>query len=58
MVSDPSDQRSILAFDWISAGIRGEYLHLIVLLDVWYDEKVEEAGAEEWCSVIGGWKWA
>lgn len=48
MVSDPSDQRSILAFDCIFAGFRGEYLHLIVLLDVWYDEKLEEAGADEW----------
>jgi hypothetical protein len=48
MVNDPSDQRSILAFDCISPGFRGEYLHLIVLFDVWYEEKVEEAGPEEW----------
>ena len=47
-VNDPSDQRSIRAFDWISSGLLGERLHLMVLFEVLYAEKVEDGASEVW----------
>ena len=50
----PSDHRSMRAFDWISSGLAGECLHLIVLMAVLKAENEAGGSFREWCSLVGG----